>query len=797
MHWLPRLVAAGVVTIAGNAAGGELFEHTDPATGRQVFVLRQGETLARLMPSRGANVFSIEVSGVEYLRTPADMYAFEGNLHGVPILYPSPNRVKDATITFGEKKYAFEPNFGPHRIHGLVIGQPWQVVGRETTDESAAIRCAIDFAPGSEWFAQFPFRHRLLVTVKVTDGAVRWEYEVDNREGAEPVPFGFGLHPYFMYQGARDSTFVTLPATHWMEAREAFPSGALVPAEALDYALTEPLPASRPFDDVFFGMRPDAPAVIDFRDSARAVELRASEEFTHAVLWTEDPVFSVENQTSSTDAHNLHAAGFEPAAHLQVCAAGQSCTGWVEYRFTASGSWQWLWDDPDFLRSREHCESCHGIVFSGARAPDLFTRGFRHAHTREQRASVIAAGLPGNDMPAFAGVLSDAEIDSMAGFMERILVEMPAQELRAALDVERSGARQTFLETFAVETVAQGLDMPWSFAFLPDGDILLTEKPGRLRQIHDGIVGEPVRDVPQVAFRQDAGLLALALHPDFARNGWVYLAFAEPGEDPETSTTRLVRGRIRDNAWVDQESVWSAPPALYRPDNSHFGTRLVFHGDYLFFSIGDRGRREDAQDLHSPYGKIHRLYADGRVPDSNPFAQRMDGLGSVWSYGHRNVQGLALSDTGALWASEHGPRGGDELNRIEAGANYGWPLATWGREFNGERISEHTRLPGMVDPAVIWQDGIAPSAAAFYEGHLFPAWRGNLLVASLAAKELRRVEIVGDEARSQELLLKGIGRIRDVQIGPKGDPYLAVERPGDKGVLVRLVPATRTETPLF
>jgi len=797
MDRLTLVLIAGMVMLADSTAAGEIFEHTDPDTGTQVFVLRQGSTVARFAPSKGANVFSIEVSGIEYLRTPANMYAFEGNLHGVPILYPTPNRVKDSVFMFDGKKYELEPNFGPHRIHGLVIGQPWHVIGQETTAESAAIHSAIDFLPGSPWYAQFPFRHRLLLTLTVTDSAVRWDYKVDNIKGDQPVPFGFGLHPYFIYQGMRDGTFVTLPATHWMEASEALPSGRLVPAEALDYALTGPLPASRDFDDVYFGMHPDTPAIIDFRDSGRAVELRFSEEFTHAVLWTEGPVLSVENQTSSTDAHNLHAAGFEPAAHLQVCATGQACTGWVEYRFTASGSWQWIWDDPNFLLSREHCESCHGIVFSGARAPDLFTRGFHHAQTREERAALISAGVPGTEMPAFEGILSEAEIDSMAGFMERILVELPEQELRTALDVEHAGARQTFLESFALETVAQGLDMPWSFAFLPDGDILLTEKPGSLRRVHDGVVGERVRDVPRVAFRQDAGLLALALHPDFARNGWIYLAFAEPGVDPNTSAIKLVRGRIRDNTWVDQETIWSSPPSLYRADNSHFGTRLVFDGDYLFFSIGDRGRREEAQDLESPHGKIHRVHADGSVPEDNLFARADAGLGTIWSYGHRNVQGMAFSDAGDLWASEHGPRGGDELNRVVAGMNYGWPLATWGREFNGEPISEHTRLPGMADPTMVWHEGIAPSAVAFYRGDRFPAWRNSLLVASLAAKELRRVEIVGSEARSQELLLKGIGRIRDVQVSPEGYPYLAVERPGGSGVLLRLVPATRIETPLF
>jgi len=793
------LLLATAPILAGDLRAGEIFQHSDAASSSQVFVLKQGSTLVRLAPGVGANVFSIEIDGIEYLRTPADMYRFSGLEHGTPVLYPTPNRVRDGRFRFDGRDFAFEPNFGPHRIHGLVIGQPWQLVAQETTDDSASIRCAIDFAPGAAWYEQFPLPHRLLLTVTVTEGAVRWDYEVDNQAGTAPVPYGFGLHPYFRYQGARAETFVTLPASHWMEAQDAFPTGRLVPAAELDYPLGEPISlGARSFDDVFWGVRPDQPTMIDFRDRHRGLEVTASPEFTHEVLWAEDfPVFSVEPQTSSTDAHNLHAAGFADAAHLQVCAAGETCGGWVELRFTAASSWSWLWDDPNFLLSQQHCESCHGIVFSGARAPDLWRGEWRFAQSPDDVARIIADGLPNADMPAFKGMLSEAQIVGLAGFMNLILNELPAKEMQTEQEVADTEPRQTFVATFALETVVEGLATPWSFAFLPDGSIILTEKAGELRLLQDGVLSEPVRGTPAVAYRQDAGLLALALHPDFAENGWIYLAFADPGEDPDTSTTRLVRGRIRDHNWVDQETIWRAPPELYRPDNSHFGTRLLFDGDFLYFSIGDRGRREDAQDLASPYGKIHRLRADGSLPADNPFVQTPGALASIWSYGHRNVQGLARAPDGALWASEHGPRGGDELNRIVAGGNYGWPLATWGLEFSGERISDAVSLPGMVDPELVWQEAIAPAAIDFYDGERFPAWRGSLMVTSLAAKELRRVEIQGDRVVGQEVLLSGVGRIRDVQVGPDGYPYIAVERRGNTGYILRLVPATRSERTLF
>jgi len=787
---LRGLLAAGVLALSASLAAGEIFDHTDAATGTRILVLKQGSTVARFAPSKGANVFSIEVEGIEYLRQPDDMYRFSDPFRGTPILYPTPNRVRGATFRYAGRAFAFTPNLGRDHIHGLIVDQPWRVLDTVSTESSAFVRCEIAFAPGTELYRQFPLAHRLLLTVTVTDGAVRWAYEVDNRVGEEPVPYGFGLHPFFVYQGARSDTFATLPATHRMDATDGFPSGRLIPASELDYPLGGPIAiGARTFDDVFWGLRPGARAIIDFRGRNRAIEITASEEFSHVVLWVEDSdVFSVEHQTSSTDAHNLHAAGLADEASLEICPAGAACGGWVEYRFTASGSYDWLWEDANFLRTREHCESCHGILFTGARAPGLLNRPWRHAESTEDLVRVIGDGIPGTAMPAFRGVLSDEQVTEMAGFMTRVLKEIPGEELQSAWDITAAGARQTFLETFTLETVIEGLDTPWSFAFLPAGGIILNEHPGRVRLFADGVLSDPVRGTPVVAWRQDAGLLALAPHPDYPENGWIYLAYADPGADPDTSTTRIVRGRIRDQAWVDEESIWRAPPALYSADNSHFGTRLVFGGDHLFFSIGDRGRRDDAQDLSSPYGKIHRLHADGSVPPDNPFVGTAGALASVWSYGHRNPQGLAVSPSGTLWSSEHGPRGGDELNRIVRGGNYGWPLATHGTEFDGTAISEATSLPGMIDPALLWRETIAPSGIAFYRGAGFPAWQGSLLVTSLAAKELRRVAFDRDAVSAQELLLKGAGRLRDVQIGPEGNPYLAAERSPGTGVILRLVP---------
>ena len=594
----------------------------------------------------------------------------------------------------------------------------------------------------------------------------------------------------FIYQGARDNTYVSIPASHKMEAVDLFPTGHLIPASQLDYPLGEPLSLQgKSFDDVFWGVQPGGTAVIEFRDKDREITMSASESFSHVVLYTPEwPVFSVEHQTSSTDAHNLHAAGKVEEASLQICPPGETRSGWVEYRFRVSGDVEWLFGEEGWTLSQEHCQSCHGVAFTGARMQSLWKDEWQHAETTADISRVIANGIPDTEMPAFGELLTDAQIESLTTFMVELLKNYPRDMVDVALEVSHERPRQTYRETFRLETVVDGLNIPWSIAFLPDDRIIVTEREGSLRIVADGELSEPVQDTPAVRARQDGGLLALALDPDYEDNAWVYLSYAEPGDTPNTSMTRIVRGRIVDHTWADEEVLWQAPAAHYTESNAHYGTRLVLDGDYLYFSVGDRGERDNAQDLSSPSGKVHRIYRDGRVPEDNPFVGRAGAYPSIWSFGHRNPQGLALSPDGVLWSAEHGPTGGDELNRIDAARNYGWPLATHGTEMDGSPISADRSLPGMVDPALVWLDTIAPSNLTFYEGEQFPGWPGSLFVASLAGQELRRIEIEDGEVAAQELLLKMIGRIRDVQAGPDAYLYLAVERYSGHGSILRLVP---------
>lgn len=449
--------------------------------------------------------------------------------------------------------------------------------------------------------------------------------------------------------------------------------------------------------------------------------------------------------------------------------------------------WRWVSDDEGYQLTLQHCFGCHGVVFTGARAPNLLTDSWHHMRDLDDMQRIIREGIPAAGMPAFGESLSDEQIGSISSFIA-MLIEEGRRSSESALEQLDFGIRRTALHDFMIEPVVNGLRTPWSFAFLPDGRMIIAERGGALRFAQNGQLSGPVDGTPEVWERQDGGLLALALDPDYAANGWIYLSYSDAGQSFPASMLKIVRGRVRAQAWVDEEPVWSAPQSVYSDSNMHYGTRLLMANGYLYFSVGDRGNRETPQDLASPLGKIHRIFPDGGIPDDNPFAGQRGFLASIWSYGHRNVQGLALSQNGELWASEHGPNGGDELNRIGRGLNYGWPLATGGTEYNGETISEFRSLPGMEDPVAYWGPGMAPSAIAFCDTDRFPRWKNQLLVGSLASQEVRRVELIDGRVADQEVLLTGLGRVRDIKTGPDGLIYLALERFSDKGGIVRIAP---------
>lgn len=338
---------------------------------------------------------------------------------------------------------------------------------------------------------------------------------------------------------------------------------------------------------------------------------------------------------------------------------------------------------------------------------------------------------------------------------------------------------------YRIESLAAGLEHPWSIAVLPDGRMLVTERAGRLRIIEDGrLLDEPVRGVPEAYVRSQAGLFEVLLDPDYASNGWIYLSLAHG--DAAASGTRVVRGRLAGNEFTDQQVIFAIVPPRDTP--VHYGGRMAFLGDgTLAIGLGDSfDYREEAQRLDSHTGAIVRIRPDGSVPEDNPCVGREGARPEIYSYGHRNVQGLVFDpESGRLWAHEHGPRGGDEVNLVQAGRNYGWPVATFGVDYSGARISPYTSRPGMEDPVLHWTPSIAPSGMALYRGAQFPEWEGDLLVTALVAREVRRLELEGERVVAREALFGEIGeRLRDVKVAPDGALLVLTDSP--RGQVLRI-----------
>lgn len=492
--------------------------------------------------------------------------------------------------------------------------------------------------------------------------------------------------------------------------------------------------------------------------------------------------------------------GAPPAAQAPIGAAGPARGG-------GRGP------NPTALLYTEKCSSCHGADLSGGRAPSLFDEKWLGATSDEAIASAVKNGVAGSDMNAFKE-LTDDQIWQLT------------QYIRAQSGVLRT--RPTFIpeldgvviksekQTVRMEVVAKDLNTPWGIDFLPDGRILVTERTvggGQLRVIEKGVLQAPVTGTPKVHVQQDAGMFDVEVHPRYAQNGWIYLSYVEslPGYTPPPpppappagaeapapgrgrggpvapSMTVVVRGKLKGNAWIDQQVIYRAPDALYTPSGIHYGSRFIFDRDgHLFFSIGDRGQMDKAQDLSSPLGKIHRVNDDGSIPKDNPFVNTPNAMPSIWSYGNRNPEGFAWDPVvaGRLWESEHGPTAGDEINIIERGHNYGWGVVSKGTQ-PGITLSS---APGMDDPIVYYTPTFAPAGISFSTSTRYPGWRNtSLFVGGLAGQALRRLEISGTKVTKQEVIFNQYGRVRDVVQGPDGYLYLAINHATGAGTNYGLV----------
>ena len=428
---------------------------------------------------------------------------------------------------------------------------------------------------------------------------------------------------------------------------------------------------------------------------------------------------------------------------------------------------------------RTYCAGCHGARLEGGSATALVKTDWTYGRNRGAVVRNIKYGIAGTEMAAWQGVLADEDIEALADFIldaQRIPLTS-VRPLPALLATEAYTLRVTPL-------VAEGIDTPWSMVFLDAQRALVSERPGQLRLIVDGeLSAAPVADTPPTFAVGTGGYLGLALDPDYAANGWIYLALTHSLDNQAArdtpSLTKVVRGKIRGNTWYDSEVLFEAPASLLAVNGNRWGGRLFFDRDgYLYFTIGDMAMADDSQDPGKATGKIFRIHADGTVPSDNPFVTNADAIGAVFALGARNVQGLAQHpERGEIWFTDHGPMGGDELNILAAGANFGWPVVTYGVDYDGAVVSDKTVAAGMVAPVVQWTPSIAASSAAFVTGSNFPAWQHDLLIGALAFEEVRRLKLSGDKVVHQEVLLKGYGRVRDVLMGPDEQIYVLLNSP--------------------
>lgn len=456
------------------------------------------------------------------------------------------------------------------------------------------------------------------------------------------------------------------------------------------------------------------------------------------------------------------------------------------------------------------------------RAPNLFSSRWQKIVTDQQIFQIVRYGIPNTEMGGFTPEqLSDGQISGLVSF---IRAHRGNRGPRAPFVADPDGKVITSeKQKFKLEVIAKGLETPWGLAFLPDGRLLITERPGRLRIYDNGQLSAPVKGLPTPHVEQDAGYLDVTVHPHYKKNGWVYLAYSEvvpdstpgqgtassgqsvgeganQGERQVASNTVIVRGKINSrNVWTHQQVIFRSPSTLRFTGNAHYGSRFLWGKQgHLFFTLGERGVMKNAQDLTNPLGKIHRINDDGSVPKDNPFVHKPGADPTIWSYGHRNPEGLAWGPvTGLLWESEHGPQGGDEINIIRCGHNYGWGVISMGIQ---PGITEKAH-EGMDQPVVYYTPTIAPSGISFYTGDRYPGWKNSsLFVGGLAGQQLRRLEISGQKVTHQELLFREFGRVRDIVQGPDGYFYIALQDPtgvnglpifaSTPGKIVRVVPVS-------
>lgn len=436
---------------------------------------------------------------------------------------------------------------------------------------------------------------------------------------------------------------------------------------------------------------------------------------------------------------------------------------------------------------QQNCAQCHGADLTGGNATSLVDEIWQFGAEDGYLFRNIKFGIAHLGMPSYEKSLKDDEIRALMSYIREEAKKGGAQKPPIVKELE------TLDYDVNVDIFAEGLEVPWAIDFIDASTALITERPGRLRIVNNGtLLSEPVKNIPKVLNEGQGGMMDVAIDPDYEDNGWIYLAYSHvldhitEGKRPP-AMTRLERGKIKDNTWTENEIIFEAPHEFYSTTRHHYGCRIVFDPwGYLYFSVGERGAGYQAQDITRPNGKVHRIHKDGTIPTDNPFMADEAAMKSIFSYGNRNIQGMAIHpETGQLWATEHGPMGGDELNQIKAGRNYGWETITYGLNYNGTVITNETHKPGMEQPNLYWKPSTAVCGLDFYRGDLFKKWKNKLLVGALKYEQVSLLNIENDRVMHEEVILKGQGRVRDVSTGPDGAIYVVLNKP-DK--VIRLTP---------
>lgn len=420
----------------------------------------------------------------------------------------------------------------------------------------------------------------------------------------------------------------------------------------------------------------------------------------------------------------------------------------------------------------QNCSGCHGIKVQA-----FADQEWKYGNSPEQIMATIKEGRAEGAMPSFAALFTEDDIKNIVAYIQVGIQQVGEYEFGDEFNYDT--IHEHLGQKFRLEMVTDAADVPWGIAFLPGGSLVVTDRNGPVYLVEEGRA-TALKNEPGVIAESQGGMLDVAIHPDFENNKWIYLSYSKPNPNDSTLvTTAVSRFTLEGMELKNEKLVFEALP--YESTRHHYGSRLVFGNDgLLYITVGDRGKRDDFPQVLSTFpGKVHRIKEDGSIPETNPFFNQENAVKSIFSFGHRNPQGMILDpESGLMWAHEHGPRGGDEINIVESGNNYGWPVISYGIEYNGNVFTTLTEKEGMEQPKHYWVPSIGPSGMAYLTGDVYPSWKGKILTGSLKYGFISMIEKNGEVLGEETRLLQGVGRTRSLAVSPDGYLFVGLEDPG-------------------